>query len=106
MSDIAKGFGWLGLGLIVLFLLGLASFGSYEYFAPRYTAVDNRVYHESQQYTDGKRQRLDEFYQSYQSADDAGKASIKSIVEHEYAEFPESKLDPYLRNFLDQMRAN
>ena len=79
----AKAVGWFGFtlaGLAGLVILGLFFFGWYEFFGPRYRAVDNRIYHRSQQYTDAKKQRLDDFYQAYQSADSAGKASIKSIA--------------------------
>ena len=63
MNDTARGVGWFGLTLAGLFVLGLFLLGWYEFFGPRYRAVDSRIYYESQQYTDAKKQRLETSFQ-------------------------------------------
>jgi hypothetical protein len=47
--------GIFGFIAVIGVLIGLSflSYAGYSYFAPRYTAVDNKVFHESAQYNDG-----------------------------------------------------
>lgn len=104
MKDISVGFAAFVLGALVLAGLGYASYASYAYYAPRYRAVDNAVFHNSQQYTDGMVQQLEQYQEQYAGGNQAQKDAIRSIVREQYAVFPEDRLNPDLRNFLESMK--
>jgi len=85
------------------------SFGSYkmyEYFAPRYTAVDAKVFKESVQYNEGMIRDLSELQQQYVTSDAATKATLKPIIIHRFEVYDETRLPADLRNFYDGLRAN
>lgn len=99
-----------GVGALVLFLalgFGLNLFGlaSYSFFAPKYRAVENQVYHESEQYNEGMVRDLENLQLAYMQADATGKQSLKAITLHRFSVYPEEKMPPNLRNFYDQLRS-
>lgn len=98
------------VGVIVLAALGIfgLAYGSYElyaFFAPKYTAVDNKVFHESQQYNDGMIRDLENIKREYQQATPEGKQALKATVIHRFEIYPRSKLVDYpdLLNFYDSL---
>ena len=99
-----------GVGALVLFLafvFGMNLFGlaSYSFFAPKYRAVDNQVFKESEQYNDGMIRDLENLQLEYIKADAAGKQSLRAIVLHRFSVYPEEKMPPNLRNFYNQLRS-
>lgn len=99
-------FGSLVGVVIVIVVLAALGLGIYWFTAPRYMHIQNQVFHESQQYNDGMNTELEHYRESYALArTPAEKASIRSIVVEEYASYPESKLNPDLVPFLEQMRS-
>jgi len=99
-----------GIGALVLFLavcFGLNLFGlaSYSFFAPKYRAVDNAVYHESEQYNEGMVRDLENLQLEYINATPEGKQSLRAIVLHRFSVYPEDKLPPNLRNFYNDLKA-
>jgi hypothetical protein len=99
-----------GIGALVLFfalIFGLNLFGlaNYSFFAPKYRAVENQVYHESEQYNEGMIRDLENLQLEYIKADEAGKQSLRAIVLHRFSVYPEDQMPPNLRNFYEQLKA-
>ena len=99
------GIGILGLiGLLALsFVLSYTGYAQYSFFAPRYAAVDNKVFHESQAYNDGMLRDLENIKREYQSATPEGKAALKATAIHRFEIYPRDRLTPDLQNFYDSL---
>jgi hypothetical protein len=98
---------FVGFGTIIVSLgfMGWLGFESYAYYKPKYTAVDNKTFHQSQQYTDGMANKLADYEVAYnQATSPQAKATIRSIIVEQYENFDETTLPPDLRSFLDQMK--
>jgi hypothetical protein len=93
--------GWVAL--IVLAMFG--SFFAYQYFAPKYRAVDNQVFKQSEQYNDGMIRDLENLQIEYIGADAEKKQALRAIVLHRFSVYPEDKMPPNLRNFYNELRA-
>lgn len=93
------------LALISAVVLSLFSFHMYEYFAPKYTAVDAAVFKESVQYNDGMIRDLENLKMQYDQADHDGKAALRPIILHRFAVYDENRLPTDLRMFYDNLRA-
>jgi len=76
----------------------------YEYFAPRYTAVDAKVFKESVQYNDGMQRRLDELMIQYKTSDSAAQATLKPIILHEFASYNVDNLNSDQREFYYSLK--
>lgn len=97
----------LKVGIVVVAgLVGLSclSFLSYRFFAPRYAAVDNAVFHESAQYNDGMIRDLESLQIQYQSANDDQKAALKAVILHRFSIYPESKMPENLKAFYRNLK--
>jgi hypothetical protein len=94
------------LGAIAL-IFGLTFLGykSYEFFAPKYRAVDNQVFKESEQYNDGMIRDLENLQMDYINADKDHKDAVRAIVLHRFSVYPEDKMPPNLRNFYNDLKA-
>jgi hypothetical protein len=94
------------VGIVVL-IGGLSYLGwaSYDYFAPKYRATDNKVFKESEQYNDGMVRDLENLQMEYTDADQAHKDALRAIVLHRFSVYPEDKMPPNLRNFYNQLRS-
>lgn len=98
-----------GFAAFVAFVFGINFFSValYASTAPAYTKIDNKVFHNSSQYTDGMISQLQQYHLSYAGAKtQAEKDTIKSIVVQQYASYDERNLDglPDLHTFLDEMK--
>ena len=91
--------------VVLVFGIGALSYGLYAYFAPKYAAVDNQVFHESQAYNDGMVRDLENLQMEYVNSDADKKQSIRAIVLHRFSVYPEDKLPPNLRNFYNQLKS-
>jgi hypothetical protein len=91
---------------IVLLISGLSYVGwySYDYFAPKYRATENKVFKESEQYNDGMLRDLENLEMEYTNADQAHKDALRSIVLHRFSVYDENRLPYNLRSFYDQLR--
>ena len=99
-----------GIGALVLFLalcFGLNLFGlaNYSFFAPKYRAVENQVFKESEQYNDGMIRDLENLQMQYVQADDAHKALLKDIIIHRFSVYDQNRLPPNLWAFYQDVRA-
>jgi type II secretory pathway component PulC len=93
--------GWIAF--IVLAMFG--SFWAYQYFAPKYRAVDNQVFKQSEQYNDGMVRDLENLQIEYISADAEKKQALRAITLHRFSVYPEDKMPPNLRNFYNDLKA-
>ena len=89
--------------VVVIFVLSAVGFINYSFFAPKYTAVQNKVFHESQQYNDGMIRDLENIKREYQSATPEGKAALKATAIHRFEIYPRDRMPPDLQNFYDSL---
>jgi len=97
----------IGIVLFVLVVFGLSYGGyeSYKFFAPKYRAVDNQVFKQSEQYNDGMIRDLENLQLEYVNADKEHKDAVRAIVLHRFSVYPEDKMPPNLRNFYNDLRS-
>jgi hypothetical protein len=76
-----------------------------DYFAPKYRAIDNHVFKESEQYNDGIIRDLESMQMEYINADKDHKDAIRAIVLHRFSVYPEEKMPYNLRKFYNQLRS-
>jgi len=93
--------GWVALIILAMF----GSFFAYQYFAPKYRAVDNQVFKQSEQYNDGMIRDLENLQIEYIGADAEKKQALRAIVLHRFSVYPEDKMPPNLRNFYNDLKA-
>jgi len=96
--------GTLFLICVVVLGLGFISYKGYEFYAPRYRAVENKVFKESEQYNDGMVRDLENLQLEYISADQAHKDVMKAIILHRFSVYDENRLPYNLRSFYIQLR--
>ena len=94
-----------GLAIALVVGLSFGSFKLYEYLAPRYTAVDAKVFKESVQYNEGMQRDLSELQRQYITADEAGKAALKPIIRHRFEVYDRDRLPADLRSFYDSINS-
>jgi len=96
-----------GILVFVLLVFGFSYLGymSYDFFAPKYRAVDNKVFKQSEQYNDGMIRDLESLQIEYVSADAEKKQALRAIVLHRFSVYPEEKLPYNLRNFYNDLRS-
>jgi hypothetical protein len=99
-----------GIGALVLFfalIFGLNLFGlaNYSFFAPKYRAVENQVFKESEQYNDGMIRDLENLQMEYIQANADQKQALRAIVLHRFSVYPEDRMPPNLRNFYNDLKA-
>jgi len=96
------------LGFVALLGLGFGldylGYAEYGFFAPRYRAVDSKVFHESEQYNEGMVRDLTELQRQYVTADEEGKEALRPIIRHRFEVYPEDKMPADLRNFYDSIK--
>jgi len=97
--------GALVFGALLIFALAFGSYEMYSFFAPKYRAVDNQVFKESEQYNDGMIRDLENLQLEYINADKDHKDALRAIVLHRFSVYPEDKMPPNLRNFYNDLRA-
>jgi hypothetical protein len=93
------------IGIAAIFGLTFLGYKSYEFFAPKYRAVDNQVFKESEQYNDGMVRDLENLQVEYINADAEKKQALRAIVLHRFSVYPEDKMPPNLRNFYNSLKA-
>lgn len=91
--------------LMVIALLVLFGFGMNSFFAPKYRALDNQVFKESEQYNDGMVRDLENLQLEYIHADKEHKDALRAITLHRFSVYSEDKMPPNLRNFYNDLRS-
>ena len=97
---------YVGTILIALALVFGVSFVGYElyaFFAPRYTAVDAKVFKESVQYNEGMVRDLENLKIEYYHSDDAGKQALRPIILHRFQVYDRNRLPADLQQFYNQV---
>ena len=93
--------------IIVLGLI-LGAFGVFTkaLFAPASVAIDNAVFHESQQFNDGMARDLDNMRASYldPATTAEAKTAIRATIAHRFAGYDARRLPGDLQLFLRQVR--
>ena len=107
---------WLiGIGITLLVIGGLVGlsygFGWIGVHQTKtiFKAKENarrEVFEQTQSYVEGKRQEALKLYREYQTADETGKAAIKEMVAHSFAQFDENKLDGKVKLFVYNCKYN
>ena len=101
-------FGAVGAILMAALLVFALAFGGYEmykFFAPKYRAVDNEVFKQSEQYNDGMIRDLENLQLEYIKATAEQKDALRAITLHRFSVYPEDKMPPNLRNFYNDLKA-
>ena len=93
--------GWVALVIMAMF----GSFFAYQYFAPKYRAVDNQVFKQSEQYNDGMIRDLENLQMEYVNGDADKKQALRAIVLHRFSVYPQDRMPPNLRNFYNQLKS-
>lgn len=95
------------IGLAVVFGLSYGSYKMYEFYAPKYRAVDNQVFKESEQYNDGMIRDLSELQRQYVTASNNDERdSLRPIIRHRFEVYDENRLPADLRNFYDCIKTS
>lgn len=100
-------FGSVGAALAtiaLLFGLSYLSYLGYAYFAPKYRAVESKVFHESEQYNEGMVRDLSELQRQYVTASAEDKAALRPIILHRFSVYPTEKLPTELRSFYESIQ--
>jgi len=105
MKDIFTGITGIIVAIGILFGISLLGYESYKFFVPKYRAVDNQVFKESEQYNDGMIRDLENLQVEYINGDADKKQALRAIVLHRFSVYPEDKMPPNLRNFYEQLKA-
>jgi len=92
---------WIAFAVLATF----GSFWTYQYFAPKYRALDNQVFKQSEQYNDGMIRDLENLQLEYIGSDADKKQALRAIVLHRFSVYPEEKMPPNLRNFYNDLKA-
>lgn len=92
------------LGVGILFTFGLVGLGYYSFFAPRYQAVERKVFEETPSYVQGKIQYLTRLQMQYKTAvDPDSKSAIAALIKLEASTLNEKYIPPTLKGFIDSL---
>ena len=105
LKEIFGAVGALLVGALLIFALSFGGYEMYKFFAPKYRAVDNQVFKQSEQYNDGMIRDLESLQVEYINADAEKKQALRAIVLHRFSVYPEDKLPANLRNFYNDLKA-
>ena len=97
--------GGIFFALLLIFALMFGGYEAYSFFAPKYRAVDNEVFKQSEQYNDGMIRDLENLQMQYVQADDAHKALLKDIIIHRFSVYDQNRLPPNLWAFYQDVRS-
>jgi len=94
--------------VVVLGALGLG--GRYinmkveAWFAPQEQNIQREVFENTKSYNEGKEQELVKYRVEYMRGDEDDKKAIASAVRAAFADYDSSRLDPELRNFVNECK--
>ena len=93
------------LGALLFFVISFGGYQMYKFLAPKYRAVDNMVFKESEQYNDGMIRDLENLQMEYVNGDADKKQALRAIVLHRFSVYPQDRMPPNLRNFYNQLKS-
>lgn len=96
--------------LIVIYAIGFLTTGGdlaiYSFWAPKQANAENRVFHETQAFTDGKIQNIGQECFAYNAAEGDQKTAFASEIRNEAATIDINKLPPDEKSCVMQARGN
>jgi hypothetical protein len=105
MKETLTTIGFVVASIALMFGLTFASYKAYEFYAPKYRAIDSQVFKESEQYNDGMVRDLENLQLEYMNADKEHKDALRAITLHRFSVYPEDKMPTNLRNFYNELRS-
>jgi hypothetical protein len=103
-----KEFGIAILGLLafvaLIFVLNGVGFLNFAFFAPKVTAVQNKVFQESQQYNEGMVRDLENIQRQYVAATPEQRQALKALALHRFEVYPIDRMPPDLQNFYRSLQ--
>ena len=78
----------------------------YKYWAPKQEAARREVWEQTKSYNQGMIQELQNMQFEYVKATPSQKASLRSIILHRAADFPEDRMPSDLRLFITQLKGS
>jgi hypothetical protein len=93
-----------GLLTLLIFsaILQVFGFASFSFYAPKVVAVQTKVFHESQAYTDGMTNDLADLRIRYMTEKDPdAKDAIRALIVERFKGYDRTKLSPELKDFYD-----
>ena len=96
----------LGLCAFLVLIFGLNLFGlaNYSFFAPKYTAVQNKVFQQSQQYNEGMIRDLENIQRQYIASPPDQRQALKALALHRFEVYPIDQMPPDLQNFYRSLQ--
>lgn len=105
-------FHWLPIFVLVLIvMMGIGwlvqgnEFFMYKFWAPKQEQVRHDVFKNTQAYTDGKVQELQQYMLEYQKAAPEHKAALKTVIIRESAKVDEKYLPSDLSSFITRLKS-
>lgn len=101
-------FVWIAIGvgcLVSIFGLNYFGYMNIAFFAPKIEAVRRDVMIESRAYSEATVRELYRLHRQYNASDDeVVRMTIVAAARHEFSIFPEDRLPPDLRVWMQQIR--
>lgn len=94
----------LAVGLVAFAIKGTDLF-IYRWFAPREEQVRRETFEQSKAYREGMQQDIQAMAFQYQTADEAHRGALASMILHRVADFDVDLLSPDLRAFVLRLRS-
>lgn len=92
------------LGVGSAFTIGLISLGYYSFFAPKYQAVERKVFEESPSFVQGKILNLTRLEMQYKAEKDPdSRAAIAALIKLEASTLKEDYIPATLGTFIDSL---
>ena len=89
----------------VMFVIGNVGLGFKAWFNPKEVAIERKTFEQSQSHVEGMIRDLSNFRLQYvdPNTSEAQKAVIKATVQHQFADFPRSRIPDELKGFYNEM---
>lgn len=102
-EDVKDGLTLLAVPIIAVFVIGLVNLGFNAFFAPKYQAVQRKVFEETPSYVQGKIQYLTRLEMEYKTADEEQKPAIATLIKREASTLKEEYIPGSLRTFIESL---
>ena len=87
-----------------VFLFGMMGLTYYSFFAPKYQAVERKIFEETPSYVQGKIQYLTRLQTQYKTEKDPDtKSAIASLIKMEASSLKEEYIPPTLKMFINSL---
>jgi hypothetical protein len=104
MSDFLKVIGFTLVVLAVLIGVSFFGLGMKSFFSPKFRAVEQKVFHESEQYNDGMIRDFQNLRLEYLRGTPEQKEALKGTILHRMSVYPKDRLPIELRSFYFEIQ--